>query len=140
VARGRCWELGHQLSYSAEGACTDTPDQDQLGHRPAGAPAPGLPSQGGQCLQGQQAGLLRGHAGPQRIQLALESMQMTQEIPPAVLTMGPPDGPPVLHGVFGNAQQLSRGPETHPCRQGRGPTSVCGGLGAEARIRRAGAR
>jgi hypothetical protein len=122
VAIGRCFELGNQLSCSAEGAFAYDPGQYQFVHRTEGDPDPGIPSNGGQFLQGRQAGLLLGNEGPQLIQLALEYMQMTKEIPHDVLTMCPQDGQPVIHGVFVNAQQPSRGPDTHTFRQGRCPT------------------
>jgi hypothetical protein len=80
VAIGRCFELDHQPSCSAEGAFADDPGQDQFVHRTEGDPDSGIPSNGGQFLQGRQAGFLLGNEGPQLIQLALAYMQMTLSI------------------------------------------------------------
>ena len=73
MAIGRCFELGDQLSCSAEGAFAYDPGQHQLVHRTEGDPYPGIPSDGGQLLQRGQAGLLLGNEGPQLIQLTLST-------------------------------------------------------------------
>jgi hypothetical protein len=54
--------------------------------------------------------------------------------------MLPQDWQPMIHGVFVDAQQPACGPDTHAFRQGRCPAHVCGGIRADARISRAGAR
>jgi hypothetical protein len=139
-AIGRGLELGHRRSCSAAGAGADAPGQAPWVPRTAGAPAPGSPSAGGEVRPGRQAGRLLGHAGPPRLPLARAAMPMRQARPHDVRTMGPQDGPPVLPGGCGNAQPPARGPATHAVRPGRGPTYGCAGIGADARIRRAGAR
>src|SRR5215471_18736562 len=61
-------------------------------------------------------------------------MQVTEEVVHHVLTVLSQHRQPMIHGVFIDAQQPSRGADAHPFRQGDRPAEVGGALRPDTRI------
>src|SRR5215470_17478894 len=61
-------------------------------------------------------------------------MQVTEEIVHHTLTVPSQHRQPMIHGVFADAQQPSRGADAHAFRQGDRPTEVGGALRSDTCI------
>src|SRR5262249_7173930 len=79
-------------------------------------------------------GFFLGDKRPQLVQLTLAQMQVTEEVVHHTLTVLSQHRQPMIHGVFVDAQQPSRGADAHAFRQGDRPTEVGGGLCPDTRI------
>jgi hypothetical protein len=131
---GRRFQPKHQPAGVLSRPLAHDPGRDQCAHGAASDPYPGIAIDSGQLLQRRQMVFLLRNTCPQLVQLTLAEMQVAEEIVHDPLTVPPQDWQPMIHGIFVDVQEPSRGADTHPFRQGYRPAAIDGALRPNTRI------